>query len=259
MASTYLFVDGGHLRKHYAECMQKWTGGAGALNLERLKGQVGAQKCFFYDCIDDIRREGETDAVFSARVTEQEEYFDRLTAVYGTHLRLGSMTGTMKKRRQKQVDILLAVDAMSHAARGNMAQFILLSGDQDFKPLVESLVQMGLFVHVLGDRRHTSRALTREADHHHLLTLTDYMDYSDPILRETYPIGGKSKSTSGFGAEPLIRSGTIAGREAKMHYDGHRYAVSIRYPDGFMNVTFTGTEERCSLFCELEFGEVIWK
>ena len=71
---------------------------------------------------------------------KQEMELNRIRKVYGTHVRLGSLTGIEKKRRQKEVDILLAVDMMNHAVRQNMTRAVLLSGERDFKPLIESLV-----------------------------------------------------------------------------------------------------------------------
>ena len=40
-----------------------------------------------------------------------------------------------KKLRQKKVDVLLAVEALDHAFRGNMSRAYLIAGDLDFAPL----------------------------------------------------------------------------------------------------------------------------
>jgi hypothetical protein len=63
-------------------------------------------------------------------------------------VRLGSLSGKGNRKRQKKVDVLLAVEALDHAFRKNMAQVCLITGDLDFSPLVESLVKLGTYVTV---------------------------------------------------------------------------------------------------------------
>src|SRR5881409_2788863 len=120
MAQTYLFIDGGYLQKHYAESVQRWFGEDAEIDFNQVKGSFHAQKCFYYDCLDDIRGEGEDKASFVKRITRQENSFNKIREVVGTHVRLGSLTGTAKHKRQKKVDILLAVDMMNHASRKNL-------------------------------------------------------------------------------------------------------------------------------------------
>ncbi len=52
-----------------------------------------------------------------------------------------------------------------------MNRVTLLTGDLDFKPLVQSLVDMGLHVEVAGDARHTSTDLADAADSYRPLSL----------------------------------------------------------------------------------------
>src|SRR5207248_10286582 len=66
----------------------------------------------------------------------------------------------------------------------NMGKAILLSGDGDFKPLVESVVQLGVFVEVSADPRHTSSELTWVADDYRPITLQNYFDMTSNILRQ---------------------------------------------------------------------------
>jgi uncharacterized LabA/DUF88 family protein len=42
-----------------------------------------------------------------------------------------------KKRQQKEVDVLLAVDMLTRSFYKNMTKAVLLAGDRDFKPVVE--------------------------------------------------------------------------------------------------------------------------
>ena len=154
---AYLFVDAGHIRECYNLAILEWFGRDSEPDYAKLKARVGAFKLFYYDCADQIQRANESDKAFRSRVEQQHQQFDEIRSIVGAHVRLGSLAGSsQKKRRQKGVDILLAVDMMNHAIRQNMRRAVLVSGDADFKPLVESMVQIGMFVEIVGDARRTS-------------------------------------------------------------------------------------------------------
>src|SRR5690242_3733672 len=155
----YLFVDMANFRRYFDENIMRWTGVTTPIDYKVLAKSKDAKKAFFYDCIDDRRKPGETDEDYNARLKKQEDEFAKISSIENTHVKLGSMTGTYKNRRQKGVDISLAVDALRHAERGNMKVALLVSGDGDFKPLVQTLVEMGLFAWVMGDKKHTSEEL----------------------------------------------------------------------------------------------------
>ena len=73
---------------------------------------------------------------------------------------------------------MLAVQMMEHAFRGNMNKVVLFSGDLDFRPLVESLVRLGLFIHVVADQKHFSSDLLYSADKHTKLNFKNYYDWT---------------------------------------------------------------------------------
>jgi uncharacterized LabA/DUF88 family protein len=258
---TYLFIDGGHLRRNYTDTVRRWFGSDGEIRIDTVKTTFSAHKCFYYDSIDDIPHDGERLADCEARVRKQEEVFNRIQSIYGTHVRLGSMTGTRKNKRQKQVDILLAVDVMNHAARRNMGRAVLLTGDQDFKPLVQSVVDMGLFIHVAGDIRHTSRDLAHAADHYEPLTMTRYHQWSARALQTKFPIPIKCIQLLDARGQKKIKKGTIDGEPAECWCGPDTCQVTIQQPrddDALLTVQFTEVD-RLLLFCEMEFGKVEWE
>jgi len=71
----------------------------------------------------------------------------------------------MKGTRTKQVDISLAVEMLSHAARKHFDIAVLIAGDQDYVPLVRAVQAEGCRVHVWFFRGGLSEALARVADH----------------------------------------------------------------------------------------------
>jgi uncharacterized LabA/DUF88 family protein len=169
---TYLFIDGGYLTKLYSETVAALFGGQWTINYQQMCGVLHARKSFYYDCLDETSRKDESDADHIARIERQKEEFERIRSVKGTHVRLGKLVGDGKRKRQKEVDVLLAVDMLNHAYRQNMSRAILIAGDRDYRPLVESLVQIGTFVEVHCGKR-AAAELYRAADHHEFLNVEE--------------------------------------------------------------------------------------
>ena len=134
---TYLFVDGSNFRQYFNETTKKWFGQEVEFDFKKIKDFFNAEKVFYFDCIDDIKNENETDVAYDAKVNGQEEELNKIDKVEGCHVHLGSLRHAKKQKRrgQKEVDVMLAVQMMEHAFRGNMSKAILLSGDLDFRPL----------------------------------------------------------------------------------------------------------------------------
>jgi uncharacterized LabA/DUF88 family protein len=64
---------------------------------------------------------------------------------------------------------MIAVDMLTHAFRRNMQQATLLTGDLDFKPLLDALVNDGMFVTLWFPPNKTNRSLISSADERHQL------------------------------------------------------------------------------------------
>src|SRR5262249_24834326 len=109
---TYLFIDGEYLRRIHRDAMRSiflCDAGDEDIDYDDFKRVARAKRVFFYDCIDDEKRPGEGDAEFQKRVHAQEAFFKKLGELKGFHIRQGSLKGTgKKKRRQKEIDVLLA-------------------------------------------------------------------------------------------------------------------------------------------------------
>ncbi len=179
---VYLFIDAEHLRTYYTEFARAWFGNEGQINFQQIKNRAQAVRLFYYDSLDERQRTDESEDEFRNRVEARKAEHAAVRAVSGAHVRLGTVTGA-RRRQQKQVDILLAVDMMNHAVRQNMRRAILLTGDQDFKPVVDSLVLLGTFIDVWGAARHVSQALIDAADSHMLFTFRDYFGFSAEEIR----------------------------------------------------------------------------
>ena len=73
------------------------------------------------------------------------------------HVRTGKLAS--RRKRQKQVDVLLAVDMLTHSHLRNTKNAVLLSGDSDFVPLVQAVIQQGTFVSLLYVGKHAAEYL----------------------------------------------------------------------------------------------------
>lgn len=69
---TYLFIDGEYLRRRNNEAMLSVFLCDGDIDFGEIKREAGAKRAFLYDCIDDEQKEGETEAEFAKRVSNQE-------------------------------------------------------------------------------------------------------------------------------------------------------------------------------------------
>jgi hypothetical protein len=260
---NYMFIDGAHFRRYYVETVQKWfppgmvADWNSAIDWSRVIG--GPDKCFYYDCVDDQQKEGESDAACAARVGAQEEYFASIKRMKGTHVRLGSLTGAKKNRRQKKVDVLLATDMLQHAFRGNIHQAILVTGDLDFEPVVKALVDVGVHVHLRGDASHTSRDLVLASDSYTPFRLSNYVYYTKPRIAEEIPLPSTTVQPQfDTGANEIVRWGSMNGRPVKIVRVPDKYLAVQETEDGVLIVQShnQGVLER---FCAIEYVRCEWE
>jgi len=132
------------------------------IDFSKMKG--GYTKVFYYDALP-IREREELEEVHKERIREKTEFLDRVAAVDGVHV----YEGDARKRRrrgleQKKVDVMLTVDLLTHTFRKNMHRATLLTGDNDFKPLVDTVVQDGMYITLWYPPDETSRELIHSAD-----------------------------------------------------------------------------------------------
>ena len=166
------------------------------------------------------------------------------------------MTGTARNKRQKQVDILLAVDVMNHAARRNTSAVHLITGDQDFKPLVQALVDMGLYVTVRGDFRHTSMELAEAADYFEPLRLSTYLSWSRKTTQAILEPPSRDQRSRNYHGYELIASGTVGGEPAELYGGIERdFIFRLVTTDEDLNLHHRD-QDLLLKYCQIEFGEV---
>lgn len=256
--TRYLFIDGGYLRECYARFAKAWFVNADKENQE-LKFETITHsmfKSFYYDCLDEIKKKTESEDELRERVNKQEQQFNRIQAVKGCHVQLGKITGEGGRKRQKEVDILLAVDMMNHAIRQNMGHAFLLAGDRDFRPVVKSLVDLGIFVTVRGDVRNTAVELRQGADDFHPLHFDDYMSWTPDEIKKNYSTPTQHNAVLPNNVK-LVKSGK-AGKYPLNVSEGNSlfYAYVTKQPHDYL-YNFPDFD-RLIVYVELLHGKVVW-
>lgn len=157
----YLFIDGGCLRAELARFGERYLGGVLPV-IDYGQFSNGHTKTFYYDALPvpvDLENPTPEEA---ARLADALAEQALLRSLPDWHVYSGEVRG--KKRRQKKVDILIAVHMLSHALRGNMEQATLLASDLDFEPLIDAMVQNGMTITLWHPTTKTVPELLHAAD-----------------------------------------------------------------------------------------------
>lgn len=262
----YLFVDGGYLRARHSEAIGRVFGDSGRVDLTSMRTSMRSlssgslfNRIFYYDCLHDIPLVNESEDELRERVKSQQGFFDELQALEGFHVRLGSLSGSSRKLRQKEVDILLAVDALDHAFRKNMAGITLIAGDLDFAPLVEALVRLGTWVEIWYDPTSIAKHLREGADKAVPLTLDNYYAWcrSDFRLTHLLPQRRDNVRAEDFAFE-LQKSGSFENKEIRMYRHGSEHVLFIPETKGswmFAHPDATVLEN----YFTVVFSPITWK
>ena len=222
---TYLFIDGEYLRQIHRDAMDGFFGVDGDIDFLPIKEQAGAVRAFVYDAIDDEPREGETEDARQARIAPLERSYSCARALSGVHVRLGTVVGKRSRKRkeprQKEVDILLATDMLTHGFNGSMRSAVLLSGDLDFRPVVETLVRHGVFVEVWYHRSSVAEDLPGAADFGRELKFRQLHSWNTKSFQKDYRLPSECEPAGGPVGE-LLRVGSVMGYPAELRRHHHK-------------------------------------
>lgn len=229
----YLFIDGAYLRNRLDEWAKDFFSGI-HIDLDFAQFARGFQKTFYYDCLPP-RKKDEMAEAYEERVRPGRTFLDALKELAGFHVYEGTTSGSGAKARQKQVDIMIAVHMLSHTIRGNMAKTTLVAGDLDFKPLVDALIQEGMYVTLWCNRRSTSRELAYAADARRDLRLLDIWTKCKKDFIERHPLPNRSvhsamQEDAGF---DILREGvsSTGGRIVHWHHRSGKHTIGCSSGD----------------------------
>jgi uncharacterized LabA/DUF88 family protein len=162
--TQYLFIDGACLYNTIVEVGKNFAGGT-KLDVDFANLTAHFDKVFYYDALPSQHAQ-ETTADFNARLDVVKAFHDRLATLDRFHVYEGDTrrSPSLRKQQQKKVDVMIAVDMLTHSFRRNMQRATLLASDVDFKPLLDALVAEGMFVTLWFPPNRTNIDLIKSAD-----------------------------------------------------------------------------------------------
>lgn len=257
---SYLFVDGGYLRKIAQRFGDVFLGGS---ELPINYGALGSRftKCFYYDCLP-AQRVNEAPETYEARVSEQRAQLGAIRSLHGWHVIEGVIAGKGSRARQKQVDVHIAVDMLTHSYRRNMHHATFVAGDQDFKPLVEAVVREGMFIEIWYEQSSASADLLDAADARRELNVYSFYGFVDPRFKNTHPLPTRTHSSLPVPATAKQeRTGECAQGTATLYSNNGGYILLRRPTDGTgqpLHMSHADDEllERVSVSMD---GEIVWQ
>ena len=161
----YVYIDGQYVRAELrnAKHPDEFDPRKPAIKLREERIHLGVfqsivhpSRYFYYDALDEDATKEEKE--------RQERFFKRLSNLPNTHVCLGQVRKSAKKKEQKGVDVHLAVDALKAATSRVANVIVLVTGDADFAPLARSIRDTGAFVWIIAFKNSLAESLRREAD-----------------------------------------------------------------------------------------------
>ncbi len=186
MESRYLFIDGAYLREVVKNLSGRYFPGE-LIEIDFGKLTNGFRKTFYYDCLPGSQADESSDA-YQARTASQETFFNGLRLVPGMHVNEGSVRGEGGRRRQKKIDTMMAVDMLTHSYRKNASAFALVAGDLDFKPVVDALVQDGMYVTLWYEKQTASQELIFSVDSREPIDIQRLFSWSKEAFRRSHSL-----------------------------------------------------------------------
>ena len=256
---SYLFVDGGYLRKVFEKFGAEYFDGAELPIDYRALGR-GFTKCFYYDCLPAPRAQ-EVSGASAARLSRQQAELGAIRALRGWHVIEGVMAGSGGRARQKQVDVQIAVDMLTHSYRRNMHRADFIAGDQDFKPLIEAVVREGMFVEIWFEKSSASVDLLDVADGRKPLDLYTVHGYLTKPFQETHPLPRRwSARERDVGTARLQQTGECAQGPLELYSGDSGYMIlrrSYEPEDHFSYMTHPKLDFLKRVVASMD-GEITW-
>jgi uncharacterized LabA/DUF88 family protein len=255
--TTYYFIDGNYVRQALNSAMQTVFGVPGDIAPEEIAAE-DAFRSYFYDCKDEQKKDRETEAEFKARLEAQDATFARMHSRPGLHLRLGTLKG--RRQTQKEVDILLAVDMLTHGFNRSMTHAVLVSGDLDFRPVVEALVRGGIFVEVWYENRSAAKELPGAADFGRPLDWERLYSWNSRDFRDQHKPPTIIDTFQPAVTMIQVAVGYREGRNVElMRWSGDgRFVLRVELPR-YVRWLEHESREVIERFCEVKYGAIRWK
>jgi len=212
----YLFIDAGFLQSFNKRMRERVRAEFSfvdelTMNYEVLGG--GFDRVFYYDAYPEKKETQEPEA-YDAEYKAKEDQFNTISRHRNYSVRTALTKNRARGRReQKGVDVLLAIDVLQHAVRGNIDEATIMTSDTDFFPLFEALLQTKTKSVLRYDLEKTSLDLINSADFSEAITAEDFLLWH----RDSRIFPGKSSmdSNAAKGGQEIGR-GFVSGKRIKI-------------------------------------------
>lgn len=142
---NYLFIDGGYLDAFLEKSGKDWFGETPELDYKKLSEAYPAKRVFYFDCLP-AKKPSDSGDSYDAKRLKKEQLFEKLRSLNGWHVSEGLAQWRKKEGAgQKEIDIQIAVEMLTHVHRRNMDAVMFIAGDLDFRPLIEAVVRDGMY------------------------------------------------------------------------------------------------------------------
>ena len=230
MDVKYLFIDGGCLRATLRKISERYFDGR-TLKIDYNRLKSDHVKAFYYDAIPAIKNT-ETDSEYTARIQPRIDLHNQIATLPGYHIYEGDSRIRRKQVQQKEVDVMIAVDMLTHTFRGNMDRATFLASDIDFKPLLDALVREGMFVNLLYPPTDTNQDLVNAADQRTPLAIDAIYHFLDQESRGSLVLptcGQETKSNVNHSESTIVtRTQSLGEIRHKMVKGNH--TIYWEYP-----------------------------
>jgi uncharacterized LabA/DUF88 family protein len=189
----HAYIDGAFLRERSAIAIRNVWRAEPDLDFNNIRSTLSADRLFYYDCVEDEPRPSETPEAFAVRTEQQRSLLAKIAQADLCHIRLGTLKQQERGKRvtQKEVDVRIAVDMLTHAFSRNLERAILVTSDLDFRPVIDSLVQLGTVVELRYDPAVAAVELQQAADIRRVLTVDEWWFFCNAKFRSEHPMPKK--------------------------------------------------------------------
>jgi len=226
----YLYIDGAYFDQVVTKFASDYYGGD-TLEIDFAKLGKEFKRVFYYHALPS-KQKTESQEQYECRRQAKSREFNAIAMLRGFHVREGVVRSGRNRKEQKMVDILIAVDMLAHTMRKNMDCAVLMTGDLDFQPLLDALVDAGMYTILRSDPRTTAGDLMAAADESHPITISDIYAWSTDSFRTSHPFpqGLSTSSRDEIRSAIMVATGqTVSGDKIELYHDGSNFCIT--FPD----------------------------
>ena len=219
MPRKYLFIDGGFIQGFFRDCrrlIKPEIPSIDDIDIPLARIGAGFDRIFYYDAYPE-RKDDQKAEEYDQEYNAKSEFFQSISRIRNFSVRTALTKNRAKRgREQKGVDVLLAIDVLLHAVRGNIDEATIMTSDADFFPLFEALLQTKTRSVLRYDVRRTAPELIDSADYSRPVTTADFFEWGNTDGRlKVLPMGvGKDD----LGDAGVVARGSIADRGVTIMY-----------------------------------------